>query len=422
MSHIPDDQSGASLAERMWYLYHARDYNALKRSDMHRLDLGRPMELDPQIAETIVTNLKDIINHEINLFDTTGTIIASTDHTRIGTSHDGARLVIRTKKTISIDDEHEYKGAKHGINVPVLFNDSVVAVIGITGERSEVEPFGNVIKKMTEILIRESWDQVTRFDQRARLSSLVEQLRLRQHDPSLANYLATVLGVDLSVPRRCVVGRLVSPDSPADPSALSESPYSLCYSRFQHLKRSFFATTDNEIVMFIDKKDETGLPRLLRSLQNDCDERLQLMLVMGIGDIADTSDDYWRSYNEASKTVDWLLFSRTGTMASFDDMDYGIFLSSVPTEDAERLSRRVFGDLPDSEIDDYESLFEAYTRHNGSIVHCAEELFLHKNTLQNRLNKIATKTGYNPRDLADYAVLSVAFRLRRYARFERGGA
>ena len=174
--------------------------------------------------------------------------------------------------------------------------------------------------------------------------------------------------------------------------------------------------------MFIDKKDETGLPRLLRSLQNDCDERLQLMLVMGIGDIADTSDDYWRSYNEASKTVDWLLFSRTATMASFDDMDYGIFLSSVPTEDAERLSRRVFGDLPDSEIDDYESLFEAYTRHNGSIVHCAEELFLHKNTLQNRLNKIATKTGYNPRDLADYAVLSVAFRLRRYARFERGGA
>ena len=44
------------------------------------------MNLDPQIAETIVTNLKDVINHEINLFDTTGTIIASTDRTRIGTS------------------------------------------------------------------------------------------------------------------------------------------------------------------------------------------------------------------------------------------------------------------------------------------------------------------------------------------------
>ncbi len=55
------------------------------------------MELDPKIAESIVTNLKDVIQHEINLFDATGTIIASTDRTRIGTSHDGARLAISTK-------------------------------------------------------------------------------------------------------------------------------------------------------------------------------------------------------------------------------------------------------------------------------------------------------------------------------------
>lgn len=105
------------------------------------------MDLDPQTAETIVTSLKDIISHEINLFDTTGTIIASTDLSRIGTSHDGARLTIATKKTVFIDSDNEFKGARHGINMPVLFNDSVVAVIGITGERSEVEPFGKVIKK-----------------------------------------------------------------------------------------------------------------------------------------------------------------------------------------------------------------------------------------------------------------------------------
>ena len=109
------------------------------------------MNLDPHIAETIVTTLKDVINHEINLFDTTGTIIASTVRSRIGTGHDGARLAIKTKQTVAINDEHEFRGAKHGINVPVVFNDSVVAVIGITGERAEVEPLGNVIKKMTEI-------------------------------------------------------------------------------------------------------------------------------------------------------------------------------------------------------------------------------------------------------------------------------
>ena len=76
----------------------------------------------------------------------------------------------------------------------------------------------------------------------------------------------------------------------------------------------------------------------------------------------------------------------------------------------------VFGDLSDKEIDDFQVVFDSYTRHNGSITHSADELFLHKNTLQNRLNKIARMTGYNPRDLSDYAVLSMAFKLRSYLR------
>ena len=47
-------------------------------------------------------------------------------------------------------------------------------------------------------------------------------------------------------------------------------------------------------------------------------------------------------------------------------------------------------------------------------MHCADELYLHKNTLQNRLNKIAEKTGYNPRKLSDFTVLALAFKLRSY--------
>ena len=49
------------------------------------------MEIDPNIATDIVTHLKDALRHEINFFNTSGIIIASTDPTRIGSGHDGAR-------------------------------------------------------------------------------------------------------------------------------------------------------------------------------------------------------------------------------------------------------------------------------------------------------------------------------------------
>lgn len=372
------------------------------------------MDLDPQIATSIVTNLKDIIQHEINLFDTTGTIIASTDSARIGTSHDGARLAISTRDTVFINEENEFKGAKHGINVPVLFNDAVVAVIGITGECSEVEPFGNVIKKMTEILIRENWEQITRFDQRERLTNLVNLLSLEFHDSELLNYLASVLEVDLSIPRRAVVGVIINNET-SSPS--SESPYSIIYSRFHEFKNSFFSVSDQEIHMYVDEQDEHRLANFITGIQEDISEQRNQLVAFGIGSRVNSADTYWRSYDEARKTVDWLLFTRADTVGNYETMDYGIFLSSIPQSEALLFSQRVFGNLSEKEIDEYETIFKSYTQHNGSILHCAEALYLHKNTLQNRLNKMTAMTGHNPRELSDFALLSLAFILRRYAKY-----
>ena len=374
------------------------------------------MDLDPQIAKTIVANLKDIIQHEINLFDTTGTIIASTDTTRVGTSHDGARLAVSTRETVTIDSEHEFRGAKHGINVPVIFNNSVVAVIGITGERTEVEPFGNVIKKMTEILIRENWEQISRFNQRERMASLVNMLIRRHHDASYVNYLASVLEIDLTRPRTVIVGKLAT--SPGvTPSR--ESPYELMYVRFQQYRRSFFSISAQEICMFIDAEDEGSVPALLKGIEADVTLRLRQRISFGVGRSAVSAADYWRSYDEAMRAVDWAIFSGTESVLHFDDLDYGTFVASVPDREINQLAARVFPGLDDEEIDGFREIFDAYTRHNGSIIHCSEELFLHKNTLQNRLNRIARKTGYNPRELSDYAVLSIAFKLRDYAHFRK---
>ena len=369
------------------------------------------MNLDPQIAETIVTNLKDVINHEINLFDTAGTIIASTVRSRVGTSHDGARLAVKTKQTVIIDSEHEFKGAKHGINVPVVFNDSVVAVIGITGERSEVEPFGIVIKKMTEILIRENWDRALQYDRRTRLSNLVNMLCLRHHDEELLAYYASMLRIDLNRPRIVVVGRADVEDG----EILDfDNLYSMMHARFQQHKTSFFSFSDREIRMFIDAADERSLPALIDSIEQDAKRLLHNEVFFGIGRVADQCADYWRSFNDALRALDWIEFTREGTSQRYDEMDLGLVVSSIPADEAQRLVDRVFAGLSEKEIDEFQAVFEAYARHNGSIVHCAEELFLHKNTLQNRLNKIADKTGYNPRRLTDFTPLTMAFLLRRY--------
>ena len=78
------------------------------------------MDIDPRIAQTIVENIKGVIRHDINFFDAHGKMIASTDATRIGTFHDAARLAAERKRTVAVDGDNQFIGARNGINAPVI--------------------------------------------------------------------------------------------------------------------------------------------------------------------------------------------------------------------------------------------------------------------------------------------------------------
>ena len=149
-------------------------------------------------------------------------------------------------------------------------------------------------------------------------------------------------------------------------------------------------------------------------MSDDAKRILGYPLIFGAGRTEHSAGLYWRSYDEACRALEWLSFDQAGTLMRYEDMDLGLILSSVPRDNATQLAGHVFRGLSDAEIDEFQRVFDAYVRHNGSIVHCADELYLHKNTLQNRLNKIAEKTGYNPRKLSDFTVLALAFKLRSY--------
>ncbi|AEB07451.1 transcriptional regulator, CdaR [Coriobacterium glomerans PW2] len=369
------------------------------------------MELDPEIAESIVESLKDIINHEINLFNTSGTIIASTDTSRIGGGHDGARLAARRKETIIIDHADQFKGAKRGINVPVVFNNSVVAVIGITGSREEVEPFGNVIKKMTEILIRENWNYMTSFNQRVSTDSLVSTLISEHGDSSMASYLSSLVDIDLDEPRRAIVGIIRAT------SASSFNYNDLCtrlQARLAPYKSIFFSLNGQRLCMFASDRDLNLLGAGLHLVQDDISESAGCPIPLGIGCIEPNWRTYWRSYAEARRCASWLAFERSARIERYEHLDFGSIVSAIPTDDAERFVERVLGPLETDQIERYAQILDAYTRNNGSIMRCSEELFMHKNTFQNKLNRLKEKTGYNPRNLSDYAVLTVAFLLRAY--------
>jgi len=76
-------------------------------------------------------------------------------------------------------------------------------------------------------------------------------------------------------------------------------------------------------------------------------------------------------------------------------------LISGELEDATKLEfiRRIFRGMSREEIVEAVMLLENYYDAEGSLERCAERLFLHKNTVQYRLKRIAERTGYDPRSI-----------------------
>ena len=72
-------------------------------------------------------------------------------------------------------------------------------------------------------------------------------------------------------------------------------------------------------------------------------------------------------------------------------------------------TNKVFKNLEEDDIREYKELIDCFIKHNGSIKATSQELFIHKNTLQYRLNKLKELTGYDPRSIDGIIVLFLSF-------------
>ncbi|WP_243342287.1 helix-turn-helix domain-containing protein [Anaerococcus sp. AGMB09787] len=93
----------------------------------------------------------------------------------------------------------------------------------------------------------------------------------------------------------------------------------------------------------------------------------------------------------------------------YEDLDIGKIITSIESKEIYVYSFMILKNIPNKDLRFYKSLINLYGKYNGSINKISENLYMHKNTIQYRLNKIKEFTGYDPRNIKDYMVLWFAF-------------
>ena len=81
-----------------------------------------------------------------------------------------------------------------------------------------------------------------------------------------------------------------------------------------------------------------------------------------------------------------------------------LFADTIPYADKATYLMKIFRGYTLAELQDALHTLECFYECDGSLQAAAAQLFIHKNTLQQHLRKIAQRTGYDPRSLKSSAV------------------
>ena len=400
---------------------------------------GKALRLSQQGAQAIVEEVGAIVGQNINMMDPEGYVIASTDPERIGTLHEGARKIIRehldelyvrdeeatfTSRPglnlpvyqagsiagvigITGRDEEATLTSRPGLNLPVYQAGSIAGVIGITGRYEDVAGYGQIVKKMVEILIRENvWQDERRMGQRV-LNRFLEDWVLGSGllQPRVLEERGFALGIDISVPRRVMVAGVRNFQEYAS-TASGQKLLEQAEGEAAFLAGAgclVFRNAGRQIFL-VQGASDRHMTQLAGRIRSCVQKKFGIGLVMGIDGRA---RDIHVAYGQANKA--W----RSAGMSKRDVMTYDSVTLELFTEDvaesvkAEYL-RKVFKNCGYEELCQWMGLLEAYFSAEGSLKAASDAMHIHKNTLTYKLRKLEELTGYDVRVLSQSAVFYMA--------------
>lgn len=367
------------------------------------------MELSRRSATEIVREINSVLPQKINLMNKRGIIIASTDPQRVGTFHGGAARIIRENLAeVRIYHGDEYEGARPGTNFLLCTHDEPIGVLGITGNYDDILPLAKVIKKMTELLVEEQelqYRHVRRESLRNRF--LTEFLTDSGTSLNHAFYERGLrLGIDLRLPRRVLAAAFVSAVGNQDMDQ-SEAEDIVIQAVQQLEAESLACRMVSSLAILVRRQDDGALRELAEKLQDEVAKRLPGQLVIGVDSPA---QDYLYSHDawlQAQKALQSCLRRGKTSLKFYDEINMEIFADELPDTAKLAYIHKIFAGYGPAEFRETMEMLERLYENDGSITHTAAQLFIHKNTLQQHLRKVAARTGYDPRSLRSSAIFYI---------------
>ena len=350
-----------------------------------------------RLFQNVIHQMKDVFGRTIGIVDENGIIIACSEVGKIGESRQRIRDELSYSQSSICYDGYTYRAiSETGKNCCVAFAE---------GTDSEAD-------KITTILSISIGNLKTLYDEKHDKGSFIKNIILDNILPSDIYIKSNELHFNNDELRVVLVAKFQS--------VSSITPYEIIQSMFENNSKDYvinISEHDIVIVKSVDRsEDNRSIEGFAKNIIKVAKENYSAKVLIGISSIVENLKDLARAYKEARISLEvGKVFDIEKPIMSYEMLGIGRLIYQLPTTLCEIFLQEVFkkGSL---ESLDRETLMtvQSFFENNLNVSETSRKLFVHRNTLVYRLEKIRKLTGLDLREFDHAVTFKVALMVKKY--------
>ena len=353
--------------------------------------------MSTRLFQSVIHQMRDSIDCVFGVIDDTATIVASSELSLIGTVNEYVSIDLTDASDIFIRDGYTYK--------PFGGHSRADYAVFVEGTDEVAAKYANILSVCLSS-IKQYYDE--KYDR----SNFIKNVVLDNVLPGDILIKARELHFNSEVSRVAFLIRIISAN---DVSALD-----VIQNLFPDKNKDFvFNITESDIVLVKEVKssvDSNDLKKLARSISDTLSSEFYKRVNVGIGTVVEGVKDLASSFKEAQIALEvGKVFDTDKVIVSYDNLGIARLIYHLPTTLCETFLKEVFkkGSI---ESLDHETFFtiQKFFENNLNVSETSRKLFVHRNTLVYRLEKIKKLTGLDLREFDHAIVFKIALMVKKY--------
>ena len=351
------------------------------------------------IFSDVIQQMRSATDREIGVIDSDGLVVACTDSQQVGTK------LPKLAKMASISEQSTVHFSGKTVKVLPGFGNMFDYAVYVEGE----DPLANSLCLMAEVTLNCTR---TYYEEKHDKSTFVKNIITDNILPGDIYIRAKELHFPADQNRIVFLVRQVGNVDVAAVDVLQ----SLFPDRQQDFVISVNETDIAVVKLLGTDTEQNRLLELASSMEAALKNQLYIKTIIGIGGVAEHLRELADSYKEAQVAIEvGKVFDTEKSVITYENLGIGRLIYQLPTTLCEIFLGEVF---KKNSIDtlDQETLFtiNKFFENNLNVSETSRKLFVHRNTLVYRLEKIKKLTGLDLREFDHAIIFKVALMVKKY--------